>query len=66
MIMSTLLVLNSRGAAIYHVGYPVYVRICAGLMGSLVFVFIRGIVAVFFFGVQSLYAGTVFCNLEFS
>ncbi|KAI1859446.1 hypothetical protein JX265_010449 [Neoarthrinium moseri] len=57
MIMATFLVLNSRGASVYHVGYPVYVRICAGLYGSLWFVFIRGIVAIFFMGTQSYYAG---------
>lgn len=56
MIMATFLVLNSRGAAVYHVGYPVYVRICAGLYGSLWFVFVRGIVAIFFMGTQSYYA----------
>jgi nucleobase:cation symporter-1, NCS1 family len=55
--MATFLVLNSRGASVYHIGYPVYVRICAGLYGSLWFVFIRGIVAIFFMGTQSYYAG---------
>lgn len=55
--MGTLLVLNSRGASVYHIGFPVYVRIAAGMYGSLWFIFVRGIVAVFFFGTQSFYAG---------
>lgn len=33
--------LNSRGATLYHVGFPVYVRISAGINGSLWFIFIR-------------------------
>ncbi|RDW80774.1 permease [Coleophoma crateriformis] len=56
MFCGTCLVLNSRGPSVYHVGFPVYLRIGAGLYGSLWFVFIRGIVAVFFFGTQSYYA----------
>lgn len=59
MIMGTFLVLNSRGASVYHVGYPVYVRIAAGMYGSLWFIFVRGIVAIFFFGTQSYYAGNL-------
>jgi NCS1 family nucleobase:cation symporter-1 len=55
--MGTFLVLNSRGASVYHIGYPVYVRIAAGMYGSMWFIFIRGIVAIFFFGTQSYYAG---------
>lgn len=57
--MATLLVLNSRAASVYHIGYPVYVRVCAGMYGSLWFVFVRGIVAIFFFGTQSYYAGNL-------
>lgn len=55
--MGTLLVLNSRGASVYHIGYPVYVRICSGFYGSMWYIFIRAIVAIFFFGTQSYYAG---------
>ncbi|TVY25592.1 putative permease [Lachnellula hyalina] len=60
MIMATFLVLNSRGASIYHIGFPVYVRICAGFYGSMWFIFVRGIVAIFFFGTQTYYAGKLF------
>ncbi|CAK7224026.1 hypothetical protein SBRCBS47491_005409 [Sporothrix bragantina] len=57
MITGTMLMLNSRGSSVYHVGYPVYLRLATGMYGSLFFVFIRGIVAIFFFGTQSYYAG---------
>ncbi|RFU27486.1 hypothetical protein B7463_g8855, partial [Scytalidium lignicola] len=57
MLTGTMLMLNSRGSSVYHIGYPVYVRLCSGMYGSLFFVFIRGIVAIFFFGTQSYYAG---------
>ena len=57
IITGTMLMLNSRGSAVYHIGYPVYLRLATGMYGSLFFVFIRGIVAIFFFGTQSYYAG---------
>ncbi len=59
MLMGTLLVLNSRGASVYHIGFPVYVRISAGMYGSMWYIFVRGIVAIFFFGTQSYYAGNL-------
>lgn len=51
-----ILFLNSRGAALYHVGFPVYLRISAGFYGSLFFIFIRGVVAVLYMGTQTYYA----------
>lgn len=48
--------LNSRGATLYHIGFPVYVRISAGIFGSLWFIFIRMIVAIFYMGTQTYYA----------
>ena len=47
---------NGRGATLYHVGFPVYIRISAGIYGSLWFIFIRAIVAVFYMGTQTYYA----------
>ncbi|CAK7217000.1 hypothetical protein SCUCBS95973_003003 [Sporothrix curviconia] len=57
MITGTMLMLNSRGASVYHIGLPVYLRLSTGMYGSLFFVFMRGIVAIFYFGTQSYYAG---------
>ncbi|ORX92644.1 putative allantoin permease [Clohesyomyces aquaticus] len=47
---------NSRGPTWYHVGFPVYMRISAGIYGSLWFIFIRAVVAVFYMGTQTYYA----------
>ncbi|KAH8660291.1 putative allantoin permease [Xylariales sp. PMI_506] len=56
-LIALLLFLNSRGAAWYHIGYPVITRSSAGIYGSLVFVFIRGVVAILYMAIQTLYAG---------
>jgi NCS1 family nucleobase:cation symporter-1 len=42
-MIAILLFLNARGPARYHIGYPTLVRASAGIYGSLVFVFIRGV-----------------------
>lgn len=52
-----MLMLNSRGPSVYHIGLPVFLRMSTGMYGSLFFVFVRGIVAIFYFGTQSYYAG---------
>ncbi|KAF2091730.1 hypothetical protein K490DRAFT_9817, partial [Saccharata proteae CBS 121410] len=56
ILCSLLLLLNSRGSSIYHVGFPVYLRISAGFYGSLFFVVIRAAVAILYMGIQSYYA----------
>ncbi|KAI1340688.1 putative allantoin permease [Xylariaceae sp. FL0016] len=47
---------NSRGPTWYHIGFPVYVRAAAGVYGSMFFIFIRMIVALFYEGTQTYYA----------
>ncbi|KAF2732661.1 putative allantoin permease [Polyplosphaeria fusca] len=47
---------NSRGPTFYHIGFPVYMRISAGIYGSLWFIFVRMIVAIFYMGTQTYYA----------
>lgn len=42
-MIAVLLFLNARGPARYHIGYPTIVRSSAGIYGSLVFIFIRGV-----------------------
>lgn len=54
---SAILVFASRGPAVYHIGYPAYVRASAGMFGSLFFVFLRGAVAIIYTGTQTFYAG---------
>ncbi|KAJ5605509.1 Permease cytosine/purine uracil thiamine allantoin [Penicillium lagena] len=55
-MVAAMLWLNARGASRYHVGYPVFVRMSAGIYGSLIFVFVRGVVAVLYMSIQTLYA----------
>ncbi|RSH82105.1 hypothetical protein EHS25_006038 [Saitozyma podzolica] len=52
-----LVLLNARGPSRYHIGFPSFVRISAGLRGSLFWVFIRGVVAILYMATQTLYAG---------
>ncbi|CAK1356728.1 Allantoin permease [Cercospora beticola] len=51
-----ILYLNARGPVLYHIGFPVYARISAGIYGSLFFIFIRAVVAIFYMGTQTYYA----------
>ncbi|RFU23867.1 hypothetical protein B7463_g12470, partial [Scytalidium lignicola] len=57
IICSIVLVFASRGPSVYHVGYPAYVRAAAGMYGSYFFIFLRGAVAIIYFGQQTYYAG---------
>ncbi|KUJ19518.1 putative allantoin permease [Mollisia scopiformis] len=50
------LLFNSRGPTIYHIGFPVYVRASAGVYGARIAIFIRMIVAIFYMGTQTYYA----------
>ncbi|KAL2817985.1 permease for cytosine/purines, uracil, thiamine, allantoin-domain-containing protein [Aspergillus cavernicola] len=56
VLVAALLLLNARGATLYHIGYPTFIRASSGIYGSLVFVFIRGVVAVLYMAIQTLYA----------
>ncbi|QKX63280.1 uncharacterized protein TRUGW13939_10449 [Talaromyces rugulosus] len=56
ILIAILLFLNARGPARYHVGYPTFVRLCAGMYGSLLFIFIRGVVAILYMAIQTYYA----------
>ncbi|KAH7303877.1 putative allantoin permease [Stachybotrys elegans] len=57
ILVALLLFLNSRGAAWYHIGYPTIVRSSAGIYGSLIFLFLRGAVAILYMAIQTFYAG---------
>lgn len=56
-ILSVVVILNSRGATRYHVGFPVYVRAAAGVSGANLFIVVRASVAVIYFATQSFYGG---------
>ncbi|KAF2099748.1 putative allantoin permease [Rhizodiscina lignyota] len=57
LFTATCLVLNSRAAAVYHIGMPVYMRVSAGYYLSFFFIFIRGSVAIIYCATQNYYAG---------
>ncbi|GAA5891948.1 hypothetical protein JCM6882_007417 [Rhodosporidiobolus microsporus] len=53
------IVINSRGGAVYHIGYPVYQRISFGPWGSFMPVLLRTATGLIWIGVQ-LYQGGMF------
>lgn len=56
LLCCIILYTNARGPLFYHIGFPVYARISAGIYGSLFFIFIRAVVAVFYMATQTYYA----------
>ena len=56
-ILSVVVILNSRGATRYHVGFPVYIRAAAGVSGSKLFIIVRASVATIYFATQTFYGG---------
>ena len=57
IILSVVVVLNSRGATRYHVGFPVYIRAAAGISGSKLFIIVRASIAIIYFSIQTFYGG---------
>lgn len=57
IILSPILVFNSRAPATYHIGYPTAIRAAAGMYGSYFFIFVRISVAVIYFATQTYFAG---------
>ena len=56
-ILTVAVVLNSRGASKYFVGFPVYVRAAAGVRGASLYILVRAIVATIYFATQTYYGG---------
>lgn len=56
-ILTVLVILNSRGATQYHIGFPVYVRASSGIGGAKVFIIVRASVATIYFATQTYYGG---------
>lgn len=59
IILTALVVLNSRGAIKYFVGYPVYVRAAAGVKGASLYILVRAVVAIIYFATQTYYGGQI-------
>lgn len=58
-VLTVLVVLNSRGAIKYFVGFPVYVRAAAGVRGASLYILVRAIVAIIYFATQTYYGGRI-------
>ncbi|KAG9958194.1 allantoin, partial [Aureobasidium melanogenum] len=58
-LASVIVVLMARPGAKYHIGYPVLARSVMGMYGSYFFVFIRAMVCIVWYGIQTFYAGNV-------
>lgn len=58
-ILTVMVVLNSRGAIKYFVGFPVYVRTAGGIRGASLYILVRAIVAIIYFATQTYYGGRI-------
>jgi NCS1 family nucleobase:cation symporter-1 len=59
IILTVLVVLNSRGAIKYFIGFPVYVRAAAGVRGASLYILVRAVVAIIYFATQTYYGGRI-------
>ncbi|KAJ4318094.1 hypothetical protein N0V94_004619 [Neodidymelliopsis sp. IMI 364377] len=58
-LAAVVVVLMARPGVKYHVGFPVLVRSVMGMYGSYFFIFIRAVVCIIWYGIQSFYAGNI-------
>jgi len=58
-LAALVVVLMARPGVKYHIGYPVLVRSVMGMYGSYFFIFIRAVVCIIWFGIQTFYAGNI-------
>jgi len=56
-ILTIAVILNSRGACKYFLGFPVYVRAAAGVRGASLYIIVRASVATIYFATQTYYGG---------
>ncbi|WWC60687.1 uncharacterized protein I303_103263 [Kwoniella dejecticola CBS 10117] len=57
ILITILIVLNGRGPARYHIGFPVFARTSYGMWGSYVAIMMRAIVCIIWNGTNSYYGG---------
>lgn len=57
IFLTVILVLNSRGPSVYHMGFPTIIRAASGMYGSYFFIFVRISVAIIYFSIQTYFAG---------
>ncbi|KAI6778562.1 uncharacterized protein J7T54_003312 [Emericellopsis cladophorae] len=59
LLASVIVVLMARPGVKYHIGFPVLCRSSMGMYGSYFFIFIRAIVCIIWYGIQTFYAGSI-------
>ncbi|KAK8111493.1 uncharacterized protein PG998_007950 [Apiospora kogelbergensis] len=59
LLSSLALVFMARPGVMYHVGYPIIARVSFGMYGSYFFIFIRALVCIIWYGVQSFYGANL-------
>ncbi|WVQ63909.1 uncharacterized protein L199_002065 [Kwoniella botswanensis] len=57
ILITILIVLNGRGPARYHIGFPVFARTSYGMWGSYMAIMMRAIVCIIWNGTNSYYGG---------
>ncbi|WRT69063.1 uncharacterized protein IL334_006046 [Kwoniella shivajii] len=57
LLITLLIVLNGRGPARYHIGFPVFARTSYGMWGSYMAIAMRAIVCIIWNGTNSYYGG---------
>ncbi|PVH95088.1 hypothetical protein DM02DRAFT_732080 [Periconia macrospinosa] len=58
-LAAVVVVFMARPGAKYHIGFPVLARSVMGMYGSFFFVFIRAVVCIIWYGIQTFYAGNL-------
>ncbi|EUC29717.1 hypothetical protein COCCADRAFT_39964 [Bipolaris zeicola 26-R-13] len=59
LLAAIVVVLMARPGVKYHIGFPVLARSVMGIYGSYFFIFIRAIVCIIWYGIQTFYAGNL-------
>ncbi|KAK8855835.1 hypothetical protein PGQ11_011747 [Apiospora arundinis] len=59
LLSSLAIVFMARPGVMYHVGYPIIARAAFGMYGSYFFIFIRAVVCIIWYGVQSFYGANL-------
>ncbi|KAF4448988.1 putative uracil permease [Fusarium austroafricanum] len=59
LLASLVVICMARPGVQYHIGFPVLARSSMGMYGAYFFIFIRAIVCIVWYGIQTFYAGSV-------
>ncbi|EJT72116.1 hypothetical protein GGTG_08984 [Gaeumannomyces tritici R3-111a-1] len=59
LLASCAVVAIARPGAMYHIGYPVLARSVIGMYDAYFFVFIRAVVCIIWYGIQTYYGGNL-------